>query len=184
MQSLNRAIFLLALFAFPALSINADNHESGGSTIMKKVEVEATLKQGLANLAEGRTVSDIVMRHIDVGEEHMGVSVVQRSKVEANGVETGIAHVDLDEIYYIVAGEGTMVTGGEFVDKQTSNSALLGPMERGEIRGGVLQKVEVGDIAIIPKGMPHGWHEIDTDTISYIIFRGDPNKVMNLKYQE
>jgi len=148
---------------------------------MSKAEIDATLKQGLANLATGRTVSDIVMRHIGVGEENMGVSVVQRSKTEANDVESGIAHTDLDEIYYIVAGEGTMVTGGEFVDKQTSISSLLGPMERGEIRGGVLQKVKPGDIAISPEGMPHGWHEMTTDTISYIIFRGDPNKVMEIK---
>lgn len=155
--------------------------QEGGSTIMSKEEIDSTLLQGLANLAEGRTVSDIVMRHISVGEEHMGVSVVQRSKAENNGIETGIAHVNLDEIYYIVEGEGTMVTGGEFVDMQTSNSSLLGPMQRGEIRGGVLQKVKPGDIAIIPKGMPHGWHEMTTDTISYIIFRGDPDKVMQIK---
>jgi len=54
-------------------------------------------------------------------------------------------------------------------------------MLRGEIKDGVLQRVEVGDIAIIPKGMPHGWHEITSDTISYIIFRGDPNEVMQIK---
>lgn len=158
--------------------------DEDGSTIMTKAEVEATLAQGLANLAEGRSVSDIVMRHIDVGEEHMGVSVVQRAKVEANGIETGIAHVHLDEIYYVVEGEGIMVTGGEFVDPQSSNSSLLGPMLRGEIEGGVLQPVKPGDIAIIPKGMPHGWHEIHTDTISYIIFRGDPEKVMEIKTSE
>jgi len=157
--------------------------QENGSVIMPKAEIDATLAQGLANLAEGRSVSDIVMRHIEVGNEYMGVSVVQRSKVEDTGVETGIAHVNLDEIYYIVSGEGTMVTGGEFIDKQTSNSSLLGPMERGEIRGGILQFVKPGDIAIIPKGMPHGWHEIDTDTISYIIFRGDPDKVMQIKQE-
>ncbi len=163
-----------------AVNAFADDHD-GGSIIIPKAEVSATLQQGLENLATGRAVSDIVVRHIDVGEENMGVSVVQRSKKEITDIETGIAHVTLDEIYYIVSGEGTMVTGGEFVDMQTSNSALLGPMERGEIRGGVLQKVEPGDIAIIPKGMPHGWHEITTDSISYIIFRGDPDKVMNIK---
>jgi uncharacterized RmlC-like cupin family protein len=38
--------------------------------------------------------------------------------------------------------------------------------------------VKPGDIAIIPKGMPHGWHEMVTDSISYIIHRGDPHKVM------
>ncbi|NKB33038.1 MAG: hypothetical protein GKR91_08075 [Pseudomonadales bacterium] len=161
----------------------ADNHgeSNEGSFVIPEAEVEATLLQGLANLAEGRTVSDIVVRHVDVGEEYMGVSVVQRSKVEITETETGIAHVDLDEIYYIVSGEGTMVTGGEFVDPTETNSNLLGPMLRGEIKDGVLQRVKVGDIAIIPKGMPHGWHEIDTDTISYIIFRGDPNEVMQIK---
>jgi mannose-6-phosphate isomerase-like protein (cupin superfamily) len=172
---------LLTLIA-AIVSVNAfaDDHE-GGSTIISKAEVSATLQQGLERLAEGRTISDIVMRHIDVGEENLGVSVVQRSKKEVGDIETGIAHPTMDEIYYIVSGEGTMVTGGEFVDMQSSNSALLGPMERGEVLGVVLQKVEPGDIAIIPKGMPHGWHEITTDTISYIIFRGDPDKVMDIK---
>ena len=69
---------------------------------------------------------------------------------------SGVAHPDLDEIFYIVSGTGTMVSGGEFVGMKSSISSLLGPMERGEIRGGVEQQVEPGDTAIIPKGMPHG----------------------------
>ena len=155
--------------------------QDGGSTIIPKREVNEVLLQGLDNLAAGGTVSDIVVRHLEVGEENIGVSAVQRSKVEVRDTIMGIAHPDLDEIYYMVSGTGTMVTGGEFVNKQSNVSQLLGPMERGEIRGGVLQYVEPGDIAIIPKGMPHAWHKIDTDTISYIIFRGDPNKVMDIK---
>jgi uncharacterized RmlC-like cupin family protein len=178
MEKLMKIIMLATVAGFSLLASFA---QDGGSTIMRKDEVEATLKQGLVNLEAGRTVSDIVMRHINVGEENIGVSVVQRSKVEVTATETGIAHTYLDEIYYVVSGEGTMVTGGEFIDKQVSQSGLLGSMERGEIRGGVLQKVKPGDIAIIPKGMPHGWHEIDTDTISYIIFRGDPEEEMDVK---
>ena len=170
----------LIVTSFLFSTINADDH-GDGSFVIPKAEVNETLLQGLTNLAEGRTVSDIVVRHVDVGEEYLGVSVVQRSKVEPRENETGIAHVDLDEINYIVAGEGTMVTGGEFIDPAETNSNLLGSMLRGEIKDGVLQRVEVGDIAIIPKGMPHGWHEITSDTISYIIFRGDPNEVMQIK---
>ena len=157
--------------------------QDSGSTIIPKREVNEVLLRGLDNLAAGRTVSDIVVRHLDVGDENIGVSVVQRSKVEVRDAITGIAHPDLDELYYILSGTGTMVTGGEFVNKQSNISPLLGPMERGEIRGGVLQYVEPGDIAIIPKGMPHGWHKIDTDTMSYLIFRGDPNKVMDTKIE-
>ncbi len=172
------ALSILALFC------TVSTADDGGSTIMTKAEVEATIAQGMARLAEGGTVSDIVMRHIDVGESNFGVSMVQRSKVEANGIETGIAHVNLDEIYYVVEGEGIMVTGGEFIDPESVDSNLLGAMLRGEISGGVLQAVKPGDIAIIPKGMPHGWHEIHTDTISYLIFRGDPEKEMAVKTEQ
>lgn len=171
------ATVTFVLAAFPATA------QDEGSIIINRKEVEAVFDQGLVNLATGRTVSDIVARHVDVGDEYMGVSVVQRSKKGITEQETGIAHTDLDEIYYIVTGEGTMVTGGEFIDPQSSHSDLLGGMLRGTIRGGVLQKVKPGDIAIIPKGMPHGWHEIVTDSIGYIIFRGDPNEVMDLKYE-
>ena len=155
--------------------------QDGGSTIIPKREVNEVLLQGLDRLAAGNPVSDIVVRHLNVGEENIGVSVVQRTKVEVRDTIIGGAHTHVDEIYYIVSGTGTMVTGGEFVNKESSVGRLLGPRDRGEIRGGVLHYVEPGDIAIIPKGMPHSWHKIDTDTISYIIFRADPNKVMDLK---
>lgn len=174
-----RLIFIALLAGtLPSLSALADD---SGSIIIPKREINQVLLQGLDRLAEGRAVSDIVVRHLNVGGENLGVSVVQRRKVEVMDSTSGIAHPDLDEIYYIVSGTGTMVTGGEFVDMESSISSLLGPMERGEIRGGVEQYVEPGDIAIIPKGMPHGWLKIDTDVISYIIFRGDPNKVMEEK---
>jgi len=181
MKSNSKAILATLIFVLAGSPTLAQ--EEDGSIIINKKEVEAIFDQGLTNLASGRTVSDIVARHVDVGDEYMGVSVVQRSKTEITEQETGIAHTDLDEIYYIVTGEGTMVTGGEFIDPQSSHSNLLGGMLRGTIRGGVLQKVKPGDIAIIPKGMPHGWHEIVTDSIGYIIFRGDPNEVMDLKYE-
>jgi len=181
---MNKILTRISVLAFVMnlSSAFADHHlTTDASVIIPKEEVDSTLLQGLANIAEGRSVSDIVVRHIDVGEEHLGVSVVQRDKVEIRETETGIAHVDLDEIYYIVAGAGTMITGGNFTNPTETNSSLLGPMLRGEITGGTRQPVKVGDIAIIPKGMPHGWHEITSDTISYIIFRGDPNKVMQIK---
>lgn len=179
MHSLLKILTLITVTSLVGISLNAQTEYSrSGSTIISSEDVDAGVIQGLANLEDGRSVSDIVLRHINVGEENMGVSLVQRGAVAPTEVETGIAHVNLDEIYYVLSGEGTMVTGGEFVNKQVSNSNLLGPMERGEIKGGVLQRVKPGDIAIISKGMPHGWHEISTDTISYLVFRGDPDKVM------
>ena len=182
MNKFRQTVLTLFIWFTSFTLIYADDHTSvNASVIIPKEEVDATLLEGLSRIAGDRSISDIVVRHIDVGEEYLGVSVVQRDKVEVSDIETGIAHIALDEIYYIVAGKGTMVTGGHFKDPSQINSDLLGGMLRGEIVGGTLQPVKVGDIAIIPKGMPHGWHEITTDTISYVIFRADPTEEMNIK---
>ena len=175
-----RKLFLVKiLFVTNIIVLSSNSIADDGASIIPVREINEVLLKGLDNIAEGRSVSDIVVRHLNVGEENFGVSVVQRDQVEVRDEILGISHPDLDEIYYIVAGTGTMMTGGDLTDRQSSVSALLGPIDRGMIEGGTLQYVEPGDIAIIPKGMPHGWLKIDTDSISYIIFRADPNKVMN-----
>ena len=63
MQTTLKFLIGIAILSF-GLSFAADNHEAGGSTIMTKEEIATTLEQGLTNLASGRTVRDIVMRHI------------------------------------------------------------------------------------------------------------------------
>ncbi len=182
MDNFKKTVLTLFIWLSSFTFIYADDHSRvSASVIIPREEVDTTLLEGLSRIAGERSVSDIVVRHVDVGEEYLGVSVVQRDKIEVSDTETGIAHIALDEIYYIVAGEGTMVTGGQFKDPTKIDSDLLGGMLRGEIVDGTLQPVKVGDIAMIPKGMPHGWHEITTDTISYIIFRADPTKEMNIK---
>ena len=154
----------------------------GGATHIDKADLEATAAAGIAAMLEAdRTITDQVLRHIDVEDGHLGVSVVSRTAVSPGEHQRGIAHVKLDEIYYVVEGEGTMVTGGEFVDTQLRDSALLGPMLSGTIQGGQARQMKVGDIAIIPKGMAHGWREIRTETITYLIFRNDPDRVMEIK---
>ena len=75
-----RLIFIALLAGtLPVLSALADD---SGSIIIPKREINQVLLQGLDRLAEGRAVSDIVVRHLNVGEENLGVSVVQRRKAE------------------------------------------------------------------------------------------------------
>jgi hypothetical protein len=73
--------------------------QDGGATFIPKREVNGVLLQGRDRLATGRPVSDIVVRHLDVGEENIGVSVVQRSKVEVGDTIIGGAHTHVDEVY-------------------------------------------------------------------------------------
>ena len=91
---------------------------------------------------------------------------------------SGIAHDKQTEGYYIVSGAGTMVTGGRIINGRTSapdsevTTTLNGPSCSGQIGGSdvVRRDVKVGDIIIIPAGVPHGWATIP-DHVDYLSFR-------------
>jgi hypothetical protein len=94
------------------------------------------------------------------------------------GTPTGLFHDSQTEGYYIVSGAGTMVTGGHIVNGRKSaadaavTTTLNGPSCSGSIMGSdiVLRDVKVGDIIIIPAGVPHGWTKIP-DHVDYLSFR-------------
>ena len=178
MRRLKLTFGALVLALFP---LGTSEAQTGGTYITTS-DVNATENAAAARLAESnRTISDIMFRHVDVGDEQLGVAVVQRTKRERGGPLRGIAHVKLDEIYYVLSGEGTMVTGGPITETLLSEGGMLGPMRSGLMQGGTSQRMGPGDIAIIPKGVPHSWSEITSDTISYLVFRTDPDEVMDLK---
>jgi hypothetical protein len=94
------------------------------------------------------------------------------------GTPTGLYHESQTEGYLITSGAGTVVTGGHIVNGRKSaptaavTTELNGPSCTGAIMGPdvVKQFVKVGDIIIIPAGVPHGWGEIP-DHVDYLSFR-------------
>jgi len=94
------------------------------------------------------------------------------------GSAGGIAHDQQTEGYLIISGAGTMVTGGHIVNGRRSGpesevtKVLNGPSCSGSIVGAdvVRKDVKVGDIVIIPAGVPHGWANIP-DHVDYLSFR-------------
>lgn len=94
------------------------------------------------------------------------------------GTPTGLFHDSQTEGYYIISGAGTMVTGGRIVNGRKSaadaavTTTLNGPSCSGSIMGPdvVTREVKVGDIIIIPAGVPHGWSTIP-DHVDYLSFR-------------
>ena len=122
-------------------------------------------------------VSDRPIRVVDVGGYRVGVFGVYRPKAYPG---TAIMHrVRTTEIYYMLAGAGTLVTGGELID----------PVEAGEnstsvrgsgIKDGVSRRITVGDVVVIPGHTPHWWSEIESD-IEYLIFRPDPDNRLQLR---
>lgn len=123
-------------------------------------------------------ISDLPIRAVDVGGYRVGVFGVFRPKTMPGDA---IAHeTRTTEIYYVLDGSGTLVTGGTITEMKPP-PAGRNPGPRGDkIQGGVTRRVSAGDIVIIPGRTPHWWSSLDTD-IHYLIFRPDPDGRMNLK---
>ena len=73
-------------------------------------------------------------------------------------------HPDRDEIYQILDGGGTFMTGGTFVDPEDRPAG---------IRGGEARQIGVGDFVVIPAGTSHWFSQID-GSITYMNIRLGP----------
>lgn len=113
----------------------------------------------------------------------------EQSATPPSGTASGIAHDGQTETYIIISGGGTLVTGGKIVNGRRSapdsqvTRVLNGPSCSGPIMGDdvVRRVVKVGDIIIIPAGVPHGWTDIG-DHVDYLSVRPDPDRVIPQLY--
>ncbi len=68
-------------------------------------------------------------------------------------------HAKDTDVFYVLEGTATFVTGGELVDgapKAGEPDEIRGP----SIRGGESRKLEKGDVIVIPRGVPHHFTEV------------------------
>jgi mannose-6-phosphate isomerase-like protein (cupin superfamily) len=93
-----------------------------------------------------------------------------------------LAHSQITEVYYIISGNGTLVTGGTLEnakDRPTTGRTVIGPSTEGtKILNGKSRQVGPGDMVIIPPDTPHTFTEITTDRIVYMVVRVDPHKIL------
>jgi mannose-6-phosphate isomerase-like protein (cupin superfamily) len=140
----------------------------------------ADVKAFLDKLPKDR-VSDLPIRVADVGGYKVGVYGVFRPRAvpgDANLHDTSVT-----EIYYMLEGVGTLVTGGTLVDRKSAGISpnTKRPNFRGSrIEGGTSRRVVPGDIIIIPGKVPHWWSSLDGD-IRYLIYRPDPEGLQPVK---
>jgi mannose-6-phosphate isomerase-like protein (cupin superfamily) len=122
-------------------------------------------------------VSDRPIRVVDVtGDYRVGVYAVFRPKTLAGGANKH--EVNTTEIYYMLKGAATLVTGGTM---RPAGPPIPGTSARSPgIDDGVTRRLTAGDVVIIPGHTPHWWSELETD-IEYLIFRADPDNRLPLK---
>jgi len=76
-------------------------------------------------------------------------------------------HENDTDIFYVLEGSATFVTGGTPVEKKS-----IGPGEfhAKELTGGVTRHLVKGDIIVIPNGVPHQFTEV-TGTFLYHVIK-------------
>ena len=126
-------------------------------------------------------VSDLPIHVTDVGGYKVGVYGVFRPKAVPG--DANLHQTSVTEIYYMLSGSGTLVTGGTLIDEKSAGvSPNTGRQNlRGSgIKGGVSRRVVPGDVIVIPGRLAHWWSSLDSD-IRYLIYRPDPEGLQKVK---
>lgn len=152
------------------------------ATYISNDELQAYLKRAIA-----RNQIDQQVRSVDAGKSGIAIGMVHRTRLDKPQANSVAEHDHVSEVYHVISGSATLVTGPDLVDAQrrpatNENVRLLnGPgSNAASIRNGVTHQLKAGDAIIIPAGTGHWFTKID-DHISYIMIRIDPDKVVPLK---
>ena len=152
------------------------------STYVPAEELQAYITRAIAN-----NLVDQQVRAVDIGKSNVGVAVVHRGKLAGPGARSVAEHDQVSEVYHVIDGTGTLVTGPDLVDmrrRPADNEAvkmLNGPgNDAVSIQNGVTHELKPGDVVVIPAGTGHWFTKID-DHITYLMIRIDPDKVVPLK---
>jgi len=133
------------------------------ATVITAAQIEAH-KQSMLAVNE----TDVAMTMVKMGggsdNGQIGVSVVLRPKGQVNKYYA--VHDDVAEVYYVIAGKGTMKVGGTITDwERRPVSIENGEGSRGTTAMGAKDvALAKGDMLIIPAGTPHKWESSDEFT--------------------
>lgn len=77
-------------------------------------------------------------------------------------------HQNFADLFYILDGHASVITGGEVVEpKTTAPGETLGA----SVKGGTTQELKAGDVVHIPAGMPHQMMVPAGETVTYFVVK-------------
>lgn len=129
--------------------------------------------------------ADMQIRSIDIGRSNVQVALAHRNSLDERAGRVAV-HNLVTEVYYVLSGGATILTGPELIDSVARPSGsfsvmnLNGPGQTArDVRNGAVQQLSEGDVMVIPAGTGHEFIEIP-DHITYLMVRVDPDKVVPL----
>jgi mannose-6-phosphate isomerase-like protein (cupin superfamily) len=149
-------------------------------TDVSSAEIQDAVKRGIAALTPGVSVNDRLVTLADISKYNVAVAVVARPA----GPDTRVlSHDKITEVYYVLKGSGTQSTGTLVNGTHQDTSKTIGPgmSSTTPLQSPKMRKLGPGDIQIIPPGLGHVWASIDAGGIQYLVFRMDPEKVLQME---
>lgn len=172
--------------AFPALAQEPHptcNHCQ--ATYIPVSELDAYTQRAIAN-----HIVDQQVRSVDIGKVQIGIGMVTRLRLQPGQADSGEAvaeHDQVSEVYHVIDGSATLLTGPDLVDAKQRPATLKTVREQNgpgfsakAIQNPATHELKAGDVIIIPAGVGHWFTRID-DHITYVMVRIDPDKVVPLK---
>ena len=175
MRAMSIVAFLSAVFVVAPPIANAE------TKALPAVDIPASAIQERLRPRKPEELPNL--RVVDAGGHNVGVGVLYRAEGDK---QTAALHYKVSEIYHVLKGSATFVTGGTLVNAKTRESGSMevnedGPGSSGTaIQGGVTRQLKTGDVIIIPAGTPHWFSKID-GSIAYLAIRVDPSQVVKLQ---
>jgi mannose-6-phosphate isomerase-like protein (cupin superfamily) len=174
---------LAALSCIALIAAAAEAQSPTAATTITKADIEAVLKH---TGPEGAG-TDRQIRVVDLGKLNIAVGILHRTATKPGAPAGAILHSQVTEVYYIVSGGGTLVTGGSVANPRPLPAdgeivkVAVGPSVSGVFEGGERRPIAAGDVVIIPAGVPHGFAEVK-DHVTYLSVRPDPDHVLPAGY--
>jgi len=169
--------FMLALSLFSGVLTLSAAQSPAPEEPPVATDVTAEMIASFIDALPRDAVSDRPIRTVQVtGDYRVGVYGVFRPK-DITG-DANLHPVNTTEIYYMLKGYATLVTGGTLIDPYPAPEPSISIRGKG-VDGGVSRRIGPGDVVIIPGHTPHYWSELETD-IEYLIFRPDPDNRIRL----
>ncbi len=178
MRPVTSILLTTLLLTLPAMAEGQSARPTDATDILSE-DVQTVLENMIGvSIDRQLKVSDIG------GEENVGVGILHRtSEHDTDGAHQGLIHAYVTEVYVMLSGSGTLLTGGELFNEGdlSDGSILIGPSFSAETRGPEIRQIEEGDIVIIPAGVLHSWTSIP-DHVTYLSIRVDPDQHLPAGY--
>jgi mannose-6-phosphate isomerase-like protein (cupin superfamily) len=141
----------------------------GSGTFVGAAEIDAALKRSLAGPNGNIVDQRLSTTEIQGGKAH--VAFLRRIVAETNA----LVHDHVTEVYQIIEGSGTIMTGGRIEDVRETDLTNLGAgiSHSGKHVGGTTQQLKPRDVFVVPAGMAHRFSQLD-GPITYIVYRFEP----------